>query len=60
MSFRKLLRADLVEARKARDSELVPLIRTLIAAIDNAEVVDPIEDHADTEVPVAVFQMMKF
>lgn len=38
--LRKVLRADLNGARKARDSELVTLIRTLIAAIDNAEAVD--------------------
>lgn len=40
MPLRTLLRADLNQARKAHDSELVTLIRTLIAAIDNAEAVD--------------------
>jgi hypothetical protein len=40
MPLRTRLRADLAEARKAGHSELVALIRTLIAAIDNAEAVD--------------------
>jgi uncharacterized protein YqeY len=40
MPLRTLLRADLKEARKANDPEKVALIRTLIAAIDNAEAVD--------------------
>ncbi len=40
MPFRKLLRHDLTAARRAGDAELVSLIRTLIAAIDNAEAVD--------------------
>ena len=50
MPFRRFLRADLVEARKDRNSELVSLIRTLIAAIDNAEAVDHVEDDAVTEI----------
>jgi len=52
MPLRKVLRADLNEARKAGDAELATLIRTLIAAIDNAEAVDP-SDHPDghSEVP---------
>ncbi len=52
MPLRKVLRTDLNEARKAGDTELVTLIRTLIAAIDNAEAVDP-SDHPDgrSEVP---------
>jgi uncharacterized protein YqeY len=52
MPLRKVLRADLNAARKAGDSQLVTLIRTLIAAIDNAEAVD-VSDHPDghTEVP---------
>ena len=52
MPLRKVLRADLNEARKARDSELVTLLRILIAAIDNAEAVD-VSDGSDgrSEVP---------
>ena len=51
MPFRQRLRDDLIEARKARDSELVSLIRTLIAAVDNAEAVDPDVGNSATEVP---------
>jgi hypothetical protein len=51
MPFRNLLRVDLTEARKAQDAEIVSLIRTLIAAIDNAEAVDSVEGGAATEVP---------
>lgn len=40
MPLRKVLRADLNEARKAGDSELATLARTLISAIDNAEAVE--------------------
>jgi len=40
MPLRVLLRSDLKEARQANDPEMVSLIRTLIAAIDNAEAVD--------------------
>lgn len=52
MPLRKVLRADLNEARKAQDSELASLIRTLIAAIDNAEAVD-VSDGSEgrSEVP---------
>ena len=41
MPFRTLLRRDLIEARKVGDVEMVSMIRTLIAAIDNSEAVDP-------------------
>ena len=52
MPLRKVLRADLNEARKVGDSELVSLIRTLIAAIDNAEAVDISDTAAEgSEVP---------
>ncbi len=51
MPVRKLLRADLVEAMKNNDTGKVSLIRTLIAAIDNAEAVDPGEFGTATEVP---------
>jgi uncharacterized protein YqeY len=40
MPLRVRLRADLEKARKAKDPETVTLIRTLIAAIDNAEAID--------------------
>lgn len=51
MPFRKRLRQHLLEARKAGDTEMISLIRTLIAAIDNAEAVDPGEAGGATEVP---------
>lgn len=51
MSLQRLLRDDLAEARKANDTQLVALIRTLIAAIENAEAVDPAESDGATEVP---------
>ena len=51
MPLRKTLRTDLVAARKAQDPELVSLIRTLIAAIENAEAVDVVEHGAASEVP---------
>ena len=50
MSYRKLLRRDLLETRSVRDMERVSLIRTLIAAIENAEAVDPTEADLRTEV----------
>jgi uncharacterized protein YqeY len=40
MRLRAILRADLAQARKANHSEKVTLIRTLIAALDNAEAVN--------------------
>ena len=40
MPHRAILRADLAQARKTNDSEKVTLIRTLMAAIDNAEAVN--------------------
>jgi uncharacterized protein YqeY len=43
MPFRTRLRADLAEARRAQNVEMVFLLRTLIAAIDTAEAVDPRE-----------------
>jgi uncharacterized protein len=51
MQFLKLLRGDLAVARKANDTEMVSLIRTLIAAIENAEAVDPSDAEGVTEVP---------
>ncbi|HET8740828.1 MAG TPA: hypothetical protein VFO17_13980 [Acidimicrobiia bacterium] len=39
--LRRILRIDLAAARKDRDAEKASLIRTLIAAIENAEAVDP-------------------
>lgn len=50
MPLRVRLRADLDAARRANDSERVALIRTLIAAIDNAEAVDQQAD-SPAEVP---------
>jgi uncharacterized protein YqeY len=38
--LRAALRADLVAAMKARDTDAVTALRTAIAAIDNAEAVD--------------------
>jgi uncharacterized protein YqeY len=38
--LRATLRADLITAMKARDSDAVAALRTAIAAIDNAEAVD--------------------
>lgn len=51
MPFRKTLRADLVQARKTDDPELVSLLKTLIAAIENAEAVDPEMSQGVTEAP---------
>ena len=51
MPVRKLLRVDLIAAMKDRDAGKVSLIRTLIAAIENAEAVDPTEFGGVTEVP---------
>jgi uncharacterized protein YqeY len=54
MPLRVLLRADLKKAREAKDPERVTLVRTLIAAIDNAEAIDlPTSATADRlgEVP---------
>ena len=51
MTLRKLLRHDLAEARKTGDTESVTLLRTLIAAIENAEAVVPAEVGGRTEVP---------
>jgi uncharacterized protein YqeY len=39
--LREVLKSDLAAARKDRDTETASLIRTLIAAIENAEAVDP-------------------
>lgn len=41
------LRDDLLEARRANDTAMVSVIRTLMAAIDNAEAVDHIEVAQD-------------
>lgn len=51
MEARELLRRDLAAARKNDDMATVSLIRTLIAAIENAEAVDPIEAGGETEMP---------
>jgi uncharacterized protein len=40
MSLRELLKADLLKAMKARQSHTVSTLRTVLAAIDNAEAVD--------------------
>jgi hypothetical protein len=40
MPIRDVLRADLKDARKTGASELATLIRTLLAAVENAEAVD--------------------
>jgi uncharacterized protein len=40
MSLRKSLKADLLKAMKARQSHTVSTLRTVLAAIDNAEAVD--------------------
>lgn len=42
-TMRATLRTDLTAAMKARDSPAVSALRTAIAAIDNAESVDPTE-----------------
>jgi uncharacterized protein YqeY len=49
--LRRILRIDLAAARKDRDAEKASLIRTLIAAIENAEAVDPATADGATEVP---------
>jgi uncharacterized protein YqeY len=46
-----VLRIDLVAARKDGDTEKASLIRTLIAAIENAEAVDPSTTDGSSEVP---------
>lgn len=51
MPLRAVLRRDLADARSAGDTEMVSLLRTLIAAIDNAEAVDPDGSDGATEVP---------
>jgi uncharacterized protein YqeY len=46
--LRAVLRADLVTAMKARDSDAVAALRAAIAAIDNAEAVDRPDGAATT------------
>lgn len=41
MTLRKQLKADLVQAMKARQSHVITTLRILLAAIDNAEAVEP-------------------
>jgi uncharacterized protein YqeY len=49
--LREVLKSDLAAARKDGDTEKASLIRTLIAAIENAEAVDPATTHGASEVP---------
>ena len=49
--LREVLKSDLAAARKDRDTETASLIRTLIAAIENAEAVDPTTSDEASEVP---------
>jgi hypothetical protein len=46
--LRAALRADLITAMKARDSDAVAGLRTAIAAVDNAEAVDRPDGAATT------------
>jgi hypothetical protein len=49
--LREVLRLDLAVARMGSDTEKASLIRTLIAAIENAEAVDPATSPGGSEVP---------
>jgi len=51
MPIRDSLRSDLAAARKAKGTEMVSLIRTLIAAVENAEAVDPADAVGVSETP---------
>lgn len=51
MSLQKRLRVDLRDALRIRDAERVSLLRTLLAAIDNAEAVDTRDSLGTSEVP---------
>lgn len=47
------MRKDLVAAMKSRSAESVAALRTALAAIDNAEAVDPVHTTGDDDAPIA-------
>lgn len=51
MAIHDVLRSDLASARRGGDTDRAALVRSLIAAIDNAGAVDPADHQGRTEVP---------